>query len=171
MKTLMLLRHAKSDWSAPDLADHDRPLNERGEAAADRMARYFADQGLRPGLILCSTARRTRETLSHLLTAWKSPPPARFEKALYLASPRTLQSLIQRTDPGQDSLLLIGHNPGMQVLAASLASTGPKAALADIAEKFPTGALAILTFDGKDWNAVRPGAGTLARFIKPRQLD
>lgn len=169
MKTLMLLRHAKSDWSDPTRADHERPLNTRGEAAAARMARYFLDHKLRPDLILCSTAVRTRDTLARLRAAWTAAPQLRFDKALYLASAPALLKIVQDTDPAIDSLLVIGHNPGLQALADMLAAAAATAERDSLGIKFPTAALAVLTFKG-DWHDIAPGSGRLVRFIKPATL-
>ncbi|MDA5192402.1 SixA phosphatase family protein [Govanella unica] len=169
MKTLMLLRHAKSDWSAAGIADHDRPLNARGDAAAIRMGQYLARENLWPDLVLCSTALRTRETLAHLLDACDRPPSVRYEKALYLASPRAMLKFVQDASNDLKSLMLIGHNPGTHSLANMLAAAESKSARAELAEKFPTGALALLQFKGQ-WADVIPGSGQLMRFIKPRSL-
>jgi phosphohistidine phosphatase len=146
---LYLLRHAKSSWDEPGLADHDRPLARRGERAADAMGRYLREHGIEPEVILCSTATRTRQTLERL-----GLPDARIEPELYGADAATLRALI----PDASSVMLIGHNPGMQDLALSLARSGAK--LGELAEKFPTGALATIELD----------TGELVDFVRPRDL-
>ena len=126
MKTLLLLRHAKSAWSDPRLDDHDRPLNGRGERAAKAMADHIARQGPRPDLILCSTAMRTRQTLAPLVKRLGSPaPPISLENGLYLASEEVLLAHIRAVADGVPTVLLIGHNDGIGQLAADLAASGP----------------------------------------------
>ena len=138
MKTLLLLRHAKSAWSDPRLDDHDRPLNGRGERAAKAMADHIARQGPRPDLILCSTAMRTRQTLAPLVKRLGSPaPPISLENGLYLASEEVLLAHIRAVADGVPTVLLIGHNDGIGQLAADLAASGPSEALAALREKYP----------------------------------
>jgi phosphohistidine phosphatase len=146
---LYLLRHAKSSWDEPGLADHDRPLARRGKRAADAMGRYMREHGIEPEVVLCSSATRTRQTLERL-----GLPDARIEPELYGADAATLRALI----PDASSAMLIGHNPGMQDLALSLARSGAK--LGELAEKFPTGARATIELD----------TGELVDFVRPRDL-
>lgn len=179
MRRLLLLRHAKSDRSKQAGAslrdDRARPLNARGKEAAALMGRYMREKKYAPSLVLCSTAVRTRETLELLLPALGASPEIRYEDSLYLAVwPRLLDAV--RGAPGNaSSLLMIGHNPGIEQLASALTArpkTAAGRALADVmAQKFPTAALAVLDFRGDDWAAVKPGAGRLADFMRPRDLD
>ena len=119
VKTLLLLRHAKSAWSDPRLDDHDRPLNGRGERAAKAMADHIAREGPRPDLILCSTAMRTRQTLAPLVKRLGAPaPPISLENGLYLASEDVLLAHIRGVADGVPTVLLIGHNDGIGQLAA-----------------------------------------------------
>src|SRR5690349_17594098 len=121
MKTLLLLRHAKSAWSDPRLDDHDRPLNGRGERAAKAMADRIARKAPRPDLILCSTAMRTRQTLAPLLKRLDGPaPPISLENGLYLASDDALLVRLQAVADDVPTVLLIGHNDGIGQLAANL---------------------------------------------------
>lgn len=171
MKTLYLLRHAKSAWDAPGLSDHDRPLNRRGELAAKAMASYLASLAPRPDLILCSTATRTRQTLAPLVKILGAPtPPIALEKGLYLALEEALLSRVRALPENISVALLIGHNDGIGRLAADLAGHGPQPALSNLNEKFPTGALAILRAPGP-WAALASQACELADFIRPRDLD
>ena len=171
MKTLLLLRHAKSAWSDPRLDDHDRPLNGRGERAAKAMADHIARQGPHPDLILCSTAMRTRQTLAPLLKRLPSPaPPISLENGLYLASEDALLARLQAVADDVPTVLLIGHNDGIGQLAADLAGNGPSEALAGVREKFPTGALAVLRTPDGPWSDLKVGSAKLLDFVRPRDL-
>ena len=158
-----LLRHAKSSWDNPGLADHDRPLTSRGRRAATRIGRHLREAGVEPELILCSTARRARDTLALLDLAGA----VSVEPGLYGASSDLLLERLRETSDDVHSLLLVGHNPGIEGLAGVLAAEGP---LRDeLAAGFPTAALATLTFDG-GWRELRPAACELVAFVKPREL-
>ena len=138
------------------------------------MGGYMREKKYVPSLVLCSTAARTRETLELLLPALGASPEIRYEDSLYLAVwPRLLDAV--RTSPDAATpLLLIGHNPGIEQLAAALmrkpATLKGRAFADQLAEKFPTAALAVLDFRGDDWAAVKPGAGRLANFVRPKDL-
>jgi phosphohistidine phosphatase len=171
VKTLLLLRHAKSAWSDPRLDDHDRPLNGRGERAAKAIADHLARHGPRPDLILCSTAMRTRQTLAPLLKRLGSPaPPISLENGLYLASEGALLARLQAVADDVPTVLLIGHNDGIGQLAAELADNGPSEALSALREKFPTGALAVLRVPDGPWSDLKVGAARLLAFVRPRDL-
>src|SRR5690242_6514131 len=114
MRRLLLLRHAKSSWSDPGASDHERPLNRRGQEAAPRIGAYLARHRLIPDAVLCSTARRTRETWELVAAEAPAAPPPRFTEQLYDATPRTLLDVFRRADPAAESLLVVGHNPGLQ---------------------------------------------------------
>lgn len=172
MKTLLLLRHAKSALGEPGLSDHDRPLNGRGIKAAERMAEHLATDGPRPDLILCSTATRTRQTLAPLVERFESPaPPIALEKGLYLASEDTLLKRLRALPSNVGTVLMIGHNDGIWQLAELLAGHGKTSLLASLREKFPTGALATLEVEIDDWSKLKPGAATLAAYDCPRDLE
>ena len=165
MKTLYLLRHAKSSWDDPALDDFDRPLSGRGQKAAPLVGRYMAERGWQPDLALVSPAVRARDTWSLASAELPAPVETRFEPAIYMALPGDLLTLLRETDaPG--SVILIGHNPGLEDLAARLAGPGsdPRAR-ARMAEKFPTTALARF-----DVAALEPGAAILTDFIRPKDL-
>ena len=170
MKTLLLLRHAKSSWSTSAQRDFDRPLNERGRRAAGLMGAYMQAKGLRPDIIYCSGAARTRETLSRLnLTP---APPAMFKDQLYLASARRLLDEIHAASDAHGSLLLVGHNPGMEELSAALVdpARSNSAMIQKLSEKYPTAALAHFEFDAGHWADIALRRGVLKRFQRPRDL-
>lgn len=167
MKTLYLLRHAKSDWGAPGLADFDRPLAERGRAAAPLMGRYMAERGYLPDQVICSTARRTRETFSALLPFFRQEFGVSFSKAVYDMSGGDYLNLI-RAAPESDALLLIGHNFAIQYTALDLA--GP-AAPPEMRAKYPTAALAVFRCDISRWADLLPGSASLTDYQYPRALE
>jgi phosphohistidine phosphatase len=169
MLGLMLLRHAKSRWDDPALEDFERPLASRGRDAAERMGAYMARQKLTPNLILCSSAVRARQTLE-LVRPHLGNPATQFADALYLASPAKLLARLHKLDADIAAVMLIGHNPGLHNLAVSLSGSGDKASRAALAAKFPTAALAVLTFAARDWAAIAPGGGRLVEFMAPKQL-
>lgn len=172
MKSLLLLRHAKSSWATPDLDDFDRPLNGRGEKAAPRMASYMRSQGLTPDLVLCSTAVRAQQTWDLVQRVLGDSIPVKHQRSLYLAAPSRLLEAIQDQADDVDRLLVVAHNPGMANLAVALA--GPKsepAARSALRAKFPTAALAVLTFNCDHWSEVAAGRGRLVDFATPRSLD
>jgi phosphohistidine phosphatase len=167
---LLLLRHAKSSWSDPDLDDHDRPLNRRGERAAQRMGAYLAEQQARPALGLCSSALRTVQTLERVVAELSEEPERSIESGLYLASADTLLERIRNVGSQHAEILVIGHNPGIAELAVCLAGEGDPADRERMQRKYPTGGLAALVFPGSDWREVRPDAGRLESFRTPRKL-
>jgi phosphohistidine phosphatase len=167
MKQLFLLRHAKSSWDDSELVDHDRPLAPRGRRAAKLIAEHVGRERVRPALVLCSSARRTRETLERIAPALGEGIPVHIERELYGASEQRLLERLQAIEDGVESLLLIGHNPGVEQLALSLAGSGEK--LARVRSKYPTGALATLEFPS-GWSELRPGIAELTAFVTPKQL-
>ncbi len=171
MKTLLILRHAKSSWADPGLDDFDRPLNSRGQKAAPVMGKYLKKEGLVPGLVLCSAARRTRETWDLVSRAFEPEPPVKFLRSLYLASAARMLQAARGAPDEVERLLIIGHNPGTERFAAQLAgpdSLGP--ALEDLTTKFPTTALAVVTSDVETWRDLAFGQARLIAFVKPRDL-
>lgn len=170
MKTIYLLRHAKSSWKDATRDDFDRPLNKRGRRAAKAMGRYLATQGIEPAQILCSSSRRTRETLEILQKAIGASIPIRFEKGIYLAEAPDLLTRLRTLSDSLSSVLLIGHNPGMERLALMLAAAGGEAEVR-MADKFPTGALAILRADTDTWEQLAPDMARLEAFVCPRDLE
>lgn len=170
MKTLLLLRHAKSSWSEPGLADFDRPLNERGLLAAPLIARHLAESGLLPDLVLCSAAQRTRETLALMLPGLSRDATLRIESGLYEADAAALLNRLKRIEAAVDCVLVIAHNPGLEDLAALICGGGPEAIRRRMDEKFPTAALAAFAIDAARWSSLRQGAAILTDFVLPRDL-
>jgi len=173
MKRLILLRHAKSLQDEAK-KDRDRPLNARGRADAPRMGSYMHHRRYLPQLVLCSSARRTVETWELVGPELDTAVPSRFPDALYLASSATIASLVQRADDHVSTLLVIGHNPGLEECAQALARK-PQSATereyeAGLRTKFPTCALAVLDFDVADWSEVVPASGALVDFARPKDL-
>jgi phosphohistidine phosphatase len=169
MKTLFLLRHAKSDREA-GVEDFDRPLARRGREAAARMGAHMRTHDLRPDLILCSSAARASQTAALVLTELGSVP-IEHRRSLYLASAAGLLREARQTEDAVGSLMLVGHDPGMHNLAIALAGDGDADVLASLRAKLPTGALVHLAFDESSWRDVAEGEGLLKGFIRPRDLD
>ncbi len=170
MKKLFLLRHAKSSWEQPELADHERPLSPRGERSALVMGRYMAQRRLIPDIILCSTARRTVETRLLTLSQWPSEPPTEFDRKLYLSGARAIMMRLAQLDDTLRSAMVIGHNPDLQDLTLRL-SAGSNMPLRSIAEaKFPTSALAVLHLPTDRWADVLHLTGILVDLETPKKL-
>jgi phosphohistidine phosphatase len=161
MKTLYLLRHAKSSWNDSSLRDFDRPLNERGRADAPVIGKHLASENLGDPLLICSPALRTRETVelvSHNANLHVEP---RFEERIYEASLRDLLQVVSEIDDANQTAILIGHNPGLEELLAFL--TGET-------RPMPTCALAKIVFDVASWKDVKANDGTLDWFVTPKEL-
>jgi phosphohistidine phosphatase len=163
---LIVMRHGKSDWSAPGQRDFDRRLSARGRFAVPLVGAYLESQGLRPDRAIVSTACRTRETWQLVRGAFVQPPELQEEPRLYEASVETLLDVVRATPSQIGTLLLIGHNPGMAELVTTLAAD---AGFGGVNEKFPTAALAVLDIGGA-WTVAAPGCATLERFITPQDL-
>ena len=172
MRQLILLRHAKSSWDDPKLADHARPLNRRGHVAAGAMRTAMEGLGLAPDLILVSTSRRTLQTMQ-ALEPWADTPLVEPMDSLYLADVPALLTALHGVAETVRSVMLVGHNPGLHELALLLA--GPDAASFDspnmrrLVEAYPSGALCEFTVMGP-WHGLDAGGGRLVRFICPRDL-
>lgn len=166
MKTLFLLRHAKSDYP-PGTRDFDRPLNPRGRRAAETMGRELRRLGLAADHILASPAARVMETLAMLADGYGGRMAVNFHEDLYLASPETLLAFIRQIEDRCDRLLVVGHNPGLQQLALQLGAAGP--AYYSILAKYPTGALTEITLSVERWSDVAE-PGRIKRFLRPRDL-
>lgn len=172
MLTLSILRHAKSSRDNPRMPDIERPLNERGRTAAPLIGAFLAREKLVPELVLCSTSVRTRETAGLLFgsISQAARPPVQFESVLYLASGRTLLGRVRKGGDGRH-LMIIGHNPGLQMLALELIGEGEEALISAIEQKLPTAALVVVRFDVAGWADVRAGSGMLARYVTPKLLE
>lgn len=170
MKTLLLLRHAKSSWDNPAAGDFDRPLNERGRQAAPRVGRFLAESGLTPDRVVCSPAQRTRETWEAVQGELGPPREASFDQTVYLGAPGTLLEIAQGQPDDADTIMLIGHNPGIEALATWLAGQGDAAALEALSFKYPTAGLAILDFEVDRWAEIDRAVGSLRAFVRPSDL-
>jgi phosphohistidine phosphatase len=166
-RRLVLLRHAKSDW--PDVADHDRPLAKRGRRDAPVVGRWIGESGYAPDAVICSTARRARETWELVSTgltvgAPGASPAVRYEPRVYEATVLGLLMLVREFDAAWRTALVVGHNPGIAELTAGLASPDcppPQA--------FPTAAVAVLELPGS-WAEAEPGEARLVAFTVPAEL-
>lgn len=165
---LLLLRHAKSSWDEPALPDAERPLAPRGRRNAAALGARLARRRLRVDRVLCSPSRRTRETLA--LLSLDPSIPVSFPEPLYLASARTLLARLRRLPPRVRSVLVIGHDPGLEHLVRSLAKDGRPKALRRFAQGFKTGALAELRVPDEGWRSLQPGSAILERFTRPKDL-
>ncbi|MBM3567073.1 MAG: histidine phosphatase family protein [Alphaproteobacteria bacterium] len=168
-KELILFRHAKSSWDDPLLHDFDRPLNRRGRRAAVRMAGWMADAKYRPTLVLCSPAARTRET-HDIVRAALGKPEVKFERALYLASAARLLQRLRKLPAKTRSVMLIGHNPGLQRLALKLSAGQRTGVRVRINKKFPTAALVRFAITAEHWRDLGPETTRLLDFVRPRDV-
>jgi phosphohistidine phosphatase len=170
VKLLYLLRHTKSSWDDPSIDDFERPLNKRGRKAATLLAEYCLAHTIRPAVVLCSPAKRTRQTLETLQPAL-GDVPATFDRRLYEATRQTLQALIGELPRSCRSALLVGHNPGMQRLALHLVRADPdNPSLRLLSDKFPTGGLLTLSAETDVWSQSAVGNWTLDSFVRPSDL-
>jgi len=169
MRTLLLLRHAKSSWDDDRRDDHERPLAPRGVRAAALLGAYLAEEDRAPELVLCSTARRAVETWRRAAAQLHDAPRLELDEALYMAEPEQILARIRRTDDRVRRLLVVGHNPGFQQLAAELAG-GADAPDAARIGKFPTCALARFMLAHGGWRELAAGRVRLADFVRPADL-
>lgn len=175
MKTLYLLRHAKSSWGRPETPDHERPLNDRGRKASKAMGRHLRQLPAPPELVLASTARRVSETLELLKLEKLARLAVIREQKLYLASPERLMAFLCETSDKISNLLIIAHNPGIHDFALQLSGDVIDEAGYDARDrlkaKYPTAALATIQFPGIPfWRDIKFGAGRLVSFTTPRDL-
>jgi phosphohistidine phosphatase len=168
VKTLFLLRHAKSAVHEPSQSDHARTLTARGRRAAELVSLYLAQRGNPPSLVLCSTARRALETATPLRQ--RLGVPFETDATLYLAEPETILARIAEVGDAEGSVLVVGHNPGLHEAALLLAGDGDGAARARLRESFPTAALAVLELGIAQWSELRPRCGALVEFRIPKDL-
>jgi phosphohistidine phosphatase len=168
-KLLFVLRHAKSSWDDPGLDDHERPLAPRGQRAAELLAQHLADQHIQPAQVLCSSARRTVETCVGVAPGGE----LLIEPELYCASGDDVLERLRQVPEETPSVMVIGHNPALQTLVLRLAGANgdaPKGSdLAEVQHKFPTGALATLSFECS-WSELAAGSAKLDGLLRPRDL-
>ncbi len=171
MKTLTLLRHAKSSWNDPVERDFDRPLNRRGRKAARTIGREMQARGLDFDRVVASPAVRVVETLEDIGEGYGMAIEPSYDQRLYLASVSTLLDIIHETDEQADQLLIVGHNPGLELLAIYLTCDDEAGFRGEVAIKYPTATLAEIRLPITRWNEAREGIGEISRFIRPRDLD
>jgi len=162
---LHLLRHGKSSWDEPALDDSERPLAPRGERSARRLAPHLAEAGVKPSLVLCSTARRARQTLELICDGLPDGVEILYEPGLYSGGPDRILARLRRLARRHEEVLVIGHNPALQELALLLAG---RAAPRQLRSKFPTGALVSLRLRGSTWRTVWPGQAEVVEVWRPR---
>lgn len=169
---LLIVRHAKSAW--PDLPDHERPLAKRGRRQAPLVGAWLRSRDYHPDLVLCSTARRARETWQLMAGELGSSPRVTNDGRIYAAAAATLLDLVRRTPQTVRTLLVVGHDPGVadltRALAGDRASDSGRRAMARVWPKFPTGAVAVLDVSG-GWSDLDAGAAGLIDFVVPRDLE
>ncbi len=168
MKTLGLLRHAKSDWDDMSLRDYDRGLNDRGKRGAAVMGGHIRAHGIAWDLLLASPAERVKRTLE----ATRLDIPTRWDERLYLADSDALVALLQEIESEPQAVLVAGHNPGLQELVFDLVAAENENALFDeVTEKYPTATFAVLELAIDRWADCAPGCGKLVHLTRPRDLD
>lgn len=162
MKTLLLMRHAKSSWKHPDLPDQDRPLNKRGEKDAPRMGKFLREKELVPQAILASPAKRVAQTVDGMLEKMNFKGKVDYINSLYLAEPSAYLSTIQTVDDKFERIMIVGHNPGLEGLLQILSGQ---------VESLPTGSIAHLVLPIEHWADLREDThGELVVRVKPREL-
>lgn len=172
MKTLTLLRHAKSSWDDPVARDFDRPLNGKGQRAAVAIGRHLRSEGMAFDHVVASPAVRILETVEQVELGYGCDLAPAWDRRVYLASAGSLLDIVHELPDQAQTALLIGHNPGLEDLILMLTPDRAGDALRDsVEEKFPTAAIAEMTFDVADWAAIRADSATLVRFTRPRDLD
>lgn len=170
MRRLLLLRHAKSSWAEEGLSDFDRPLEQRGRRAAEWLGEEIAAAGLAPAMILCSAARRTRETLAGLLPHLAGEPRIRLTRRLYDEASNNYRYAIAELGGSAPSLMVIGHNPAVAATLSLLTGSGDRALLRKLDVKYPTGGLVVVDFTIDDWAAIEAKSGRLVGFLDPRTM-
>lgn len=171
MKRLTLLRHAKSGEDPNAARDFDRALNPKGRRAARAIGRHMREAELHFDAVIASPATRVAETLEEVAAGYGQGLDPTWEKRIYLASPTELLDVVQDAPDDAESLLIVGHNPGLEQLVLMLVPEQGAGARGAVAEKYPTASLAEMALDVDDWDQVAPGTAALVRFVRPRDLD
>lgn len=161
MKTIYLLRHAKSSWKDESLSDIERPLNGRGKKAADTMGAFLKREKILVDLVLSSSAVRARQTIDRVLVAANIVTDVRFDERIYEAGVQRLVEIVRQIENGKKNVVLVGHNPGFEELLEWLTGT---------IERMQTGALAKIGLKTTSWNSVSEKSGTLEWIVRPKQL-
>lgn len=167
LRRLVVLRHAKSAWPE-GVADRRRPLAPRGRRDAPAAGRALLDHDVLPDLALCSPALRARQTWELASAQWGTPPRVQYDPRLYAADADALLKVVREVPDWVETLLVVGHNPGLEDLVLALASDGLDDTLDRVRKKFPTAALAVLTWRGKSWSALKPGKALLTSVTVAR---
>ena len=171
-KTLYLLRHAKSGWDDPVARDFDRPLNKRGEKAARAIGQWMASNGVTFEHVIASPAVRVIDTLDGVWAGYGRKIEPTWERRIYLASSATLLDVLREVSDEHDSVLMVGHNPGMEDVVFDLvADDGSSPLREEVEVKYPTAALAQLDIDIDQWADIGKPIAHLKRFVRPRDLD
>ena len=172
MKTLGLFRHAKSDWNDARLRDFDRPLNKRGRKGAAIMGKHIAEYGIEWERVIASPAVRAAETIEIASAAEEHPLPIEWDRRIYLASSVTLLDLLREQEGDPASIIMVGHNPGLEDLIFDLVPDDGSSPLRDIVEvKFPTATFAVIELDIDRWEDIDDNCGRLVHLMRPRDLD
>ncbi|MEH3158908.1 MAG: histidine phosphatase family protein [Sphingomonas taxi] len=171
MKTLTLLRHAKSGWDDPVARDFDRPLNAKGRRAAQTVGRHLRALDLGFDHVVASPAVRVGETIDAVVSGYGRTLAPVWERRIYLASAATLLDVIHELPDAATRVLLVGHNPGLEDLVLMLVPAAADGLRAEVEEKYPTASVAEMTLPIDRWDAVAAGGASLARFVRPRDLD
>jgi phosphohistidine phosphatase len=172
MKTLGLWRHAKSDWNDRSARDFDRPLNRRGLKGAAIMGTHIAGQPIFWERIIASPAVRVAQTIELGAQAAQINPQVRWDRRIYLASSATLLDLLREQEGNPSTILMVGHNPGLEDLIFDLVPDDGSSPLRDLVEeKFPTAAFACLETDIDSWADLREASARLVQLTRPRDLD
>jgi len=171
MKRLTLLRHAKSGDDGMVARDFDRPLNAKGRRAARAIGRHMREAALRFDAVIASPAVRVAETLQEVETGYGEGLKPQWERRIYLATTDELLEVVHGAPDSAESLLLVGHNPGLEQLVLMLVPHGVDDARGEVAIKYPTASIAEISFPVDRWSQVDEGGGSLVRFVRPRDLD
>jgi phosphohistidine phosphatase len=166
---IYLLRHAKSSWDEPELVDRERPLAKRGRKAVVLLRSHLDASGIAPDLVLCSSAVRAMQTLEGVREGLPPETRVEIEDGLYAAGAASLLGRLRGLAEEVGSVMLVGHNPGIEELAAELSGGGDPDARAALEAKYPTGGFATLAFEGA-WRELGPKGATLEAFAVPRRL-
>jgi phosphohistidine phosphatase len=170
MRRLLLFRHAKAERSEPGMRDQSRVLIDRGRKDAAAIGAYMASHGLVPDRVVVSPAARSQETWQYASNAFDHTLSSNLAEQLYDATAHTILEVIKATPAVAHTLLVIGHNPGLQELAVMLVASGDIETRERLGEKFPTSGLAIIDFPIDDWSKLHPQAGRLERFVSPKSI-
>jgi phosphohistidine phosphatase len=167
---LILLRHSKSERGEPGQRDRDRTLNKRGRDDAPKIGAYMARHDFLPSLVLVSPAQRTRETWAGVAPELGAPPRVIFDERLYESGPDSILSVIRETPAAAQTVLVVGHNPGLHDTARLLIASGDVELRERLNEALPTSGLVVIDFAGRDWRKLHPRSGRLEVFVTPRLL-